>query len=220
MTYQAQLISAADRLGLAWPHNDGAALAVHTPIDGSLLCRLPVSDAAATDAAISAAHRSFVQWRNVPAPARGEAVRLFAQKVRDHKQDLARVIAFETGKILQEGLGEVQEVIDICDFAVGLSRQLHGLTIASERPDHKLLETWHPLGVVGVISAFNFPMAVWAWNATLALVAGNTLVWKPSEKTPLSALALHQLLAQTLAAQGFEAGVSSVLIGGPVVGEA
>ena len=139
----------------------------------------------AVDAALERAHRQFLAWRDVPAPRRGELVRAFGEMVRAHKADLGRLISLETGKILQEGLGEVQEVIDICEFAVGLSRQLYGLTIASERPDHKLLETWHPLGVVGVISAFNFPMAVWAWNAALALVCGNTLVWKPSEKTPL-----------------------------------
>ncbi len=157
----------------------------------------------------------------MPAPKRGELVRAFGEAVRRHKEPLGRLITLETGKIVQEGLGEVQEVVDICEFAVGLSRQLYGLTIASERPDHKLLETWHPLGVVGIISAFNFPMAVFAWNAALALVCGNTLVWKPSEKTPLSALALNGLLLQTARAQGLDAvGLSELLIGERAVGEA
>jgi aldehyde dehydrogenase (NAD+) len=199
---------------------DEAGLEVHTPIDGSRLARVAVSRPADIAAALERAHRQFPAWRDVPAPKRGELVRLFAQRVRAHKAELGRLISLETGKILQEGLGEVQEVIDICDFAVGLSRQLYGLAIASERPDHKLLETWHPLGVVGVISAFNFPMAVFAWNAALALVCGNTLVWKPSEKTPLSALALNGVLRSVAAANGFEEGLSEVLVGERAWGEA
>ena len=181
---------------------------------------MAVSTPAEVDAALDRAQQQFLAWRDVPAPRRGELVRVFGERVRAHKNDLGRLISLETGKILQEGLGEVQEVIDICDFAVGLSRQLYGLTIASERPDHKLLETWHPLGVVGVISAFNFPMAVFAWNASLALVCGNTLAWKPSEKTPLSALALNGLLQRAAADVGFQAGLSEVLIGDRAVGEA
>jgi aldehyde dehydrogenase (NAD+) len=157
-----------------------AAITVATPIDGSPLARVAVHSAAEVDSALNAAHQRFLEWRNVPAPKRGELVRAFGETVRRHKAELGQLISLETGKILQEGLGEVQEVIDICEFAVGLSRQLYGLTIASERPDHKLLETWHPVGVVGIISAFNFPMAVFAWNAALALVCGNTLTWKPS----------------------------------------
>jgi aldehyde dehydrogenase (NAD+) len=197
------------------------ALQVHSPIDGSVLAHVACSTLAQTQTAIDHAHSRFLSWRNVPAPKRGELVRVFGEVVRQHKEPLGRLISLETGKILQEGLGEVQEVVDICEFAVGLSRQLYGLTIASERPDHKLLETWHPVGVVGVISAFNFPMAVFSWNAALALVCGNTLVWKPSEKAPLSALALGGLLLKTAQDLGIDGtGLLAVLIGDRAVGEA
>ena len=189
------------------------ALDVHTPIDGSALAHLPLATSEDVVRQVGRAQGQFLSWRDVPAPKRGEVVRHFGERVRAHKAPLGRLITLETGKIAQEGLGEVQEVIDICDFAVGVSRQLYGLTIASERPEHKLLETWHPLGVVGVITAFNFPMAVFAWNATLALVCGNTLVWKPSEKTPLSALALNGLLHAAARECGFDAGVSEVIVG-------
>ena len=140
-------------------------------------------------AKIAKAVEAFKTWRNVPAPRRGELVRLFGEELRANKAALGRLVTLEAGKILQEGLGEVQEMIDICDFAVGLSRQLYGLTIASERPGHRMMETWHPAGPVAIISAFNFPVAVWAWNAALALVCGDSVIWKPSEKTPLTALA-------------------------------
>ncbi len=143
--------------------------------------------------------RRFTNWRNVPAPRRGELVRLFGNALRDHKDDLARLVTIECGKPLSEGLGEVQEMIDICDFAVGLSRQLHGLTIASERPGHRMMEQWHPLGPTLVISAFNFPVAVWAWNAALALVCGNSVIWKPSEKTPMTAVAVQTIFEQAVA---------------------
>ena len=197
------------------------ALPVHSPIDGGMLAQVACSTLAQTQTAIDNAHSRFLSWRNVPAPKRGELVRVFGEMVRQHKEPLGRLISLETGKILQEGLGEVQEVVDICEFAVGLSRQLYGLTIASERPDHKLLETWHPVGVVGVISAFNFPMAVFSWNAALALVCGNTLVWKPSEKAPLSALALGGLLLKTAQNLGIDdTGLLAVLIGDRAVGEA
>ena len=198
-----------------------AAIEVHTPIDGSRLARLVATSPAQVDAALDRAHTRFLSWRNVPAPKRGELVRSFGETVRRHKSELGRLISLETGKILQEGLGEVQEIIDICEFAVGVSRQLYGLTIASERPDHKLLETWHPMGVVGIISAFNFPMAVFAWNASLALVCGNTLAWKPSEKTPLSAMALNGLLLRSAQELGLDTeGLSEVLIGERATGEA
>ncbi|MBS0387954.1 MAG: aldehyde dehydrogenase family protein [Proteobacteria bacterium] len=174
------------------------ALQAHTPIDGSALSYVPVDNAEVIGARIAAAQEAFLVWRAVPAPVRGELIRRFARRVRRDKQALGKLISLESGKILSEGLGEVQEVIDICDFAVGLSRQLYGLTIASERPGHHLLERWHPLGPVGVITAFNFPMAVWAWNAALALVCGNTVIWKPSEKTPLCALALHRILSEVI----------------------
>jgi L-aminoadipate-semialdehyde dehydrogenase len=195
-------------------------LVAHTPIDGSVIHRVAFDDAAAVEAKIQAATRAFRDWRAVPAPTRGELVRRFAERVRREKPALGRLISLESGKILTEGLGEVQEVIDICDFAVGLSRQLYGLTIASERPGHHLIERWHPLGPVGVITAFNFPMAVWAWNAALALVCGNTVIWKPSEKTPLSALALHRLLTEVIAEfPAAPAGISQLVIGRRATGE-
>ena len=222
MTYANDTTAVFETLGLKPDlySTASAALEVHTPIDGTLLGRVAIATPPAVDAALERAQQQFLAWRDVPAPRRGELVRAFGESVRAHKSDLGRLISLETGKILQEGLGEVQEVIDICEFAVGLSRQLYGLTIASERPDHKLLETWHPLGVVGVISAFNFPMAVFAWNAALALVCGNTLAWKPSEKTPLSALALNGLLLRAARVNGFAEGLSEVLIGDRATGEA
>ena len=200
--------------------SDPAALVVQTPIDGSVLGRVGCAQEKDVSAAIARAQLRAQSWRNEPAPRRGAVIRAFGEIVRRHKADLAQLITLEAGKITQESLGEVQEVVDICEFALGLSRQLYGLTIASERPDHKLLETWHPLGVVGIISAFNFPMAVFAWNAALALVCGNTLVWKPSEKTPLTAIALNGLLLKACASEGFEPlGMSELLLGGREVGE-
>ncbi len=210
------------RLGATLPETGSAqSYTARTPIDGSPLCSVHGSSPEQSTQLIDRAHQRFETWRNVPAPRRGELVRQFGDLVRLHKQTLGEIITLETGKILQEGLGEVQEVVDICEFAVGLSRQLHGLTIASERADHKLLETWHPLGVVGVISAFNFPMAVWAWNSTLALVCGNTVVWKPSEKALLSAVAISHLMTLALEASGLQvAGVAELLIGDHKVGQA
>ncbi len=221
MTYCTEIKTLFETLGLAAPTDSAGGIAVHTPIDGSLLARVAPSTDAQVGAAIARAQARALSWRDSPAPKRGDLVRAFGEAVRRHKQPLGRLISLETGKIVQEGLGEVQEVVDICEFAVGLSRQLYGLSIASERAEHKLLETWHPLGVVGIISAFNFPMAVFAWNAALALVCGNTLVWKPSEKAPLSALALSGLLLQTSTELGLEAeGLSELLIGERAVGEA
>lgn len=169
-------------------------LPVYSPIDGSLLGSAPLDSRADLEAKITAAEKAFLAWREVPAPRRGELVRLFGEELRAHKQALGSLVTMECGKLLQEGLGEVQEMIDICDFAVGLSRQLYGLTMPSERPGHTMRETWQPLGPVAVISAFNFPVAVWAWNAAIALVCGNPVIWKPSEKTPLTALACVSLL--------------------------
>ena len=197
------------------------SLVSHSPIDGAPIgCVLPV-DIPGAGAAIAGAATAAAAWRSVPPPLRGELVRRFGLKLRAAKDDLGRLVTLENGKILQEGLGEVQEMIDICDFAVGLSRQLHGLTIASERPGHRMMETWHPLGVVGVISAFNFPVAVWAWNAALAWVCGNAVVWKPSEKTPLTALACQRLFEA--ACEGFDAAppaLSTVLQGDASIGQA
>ncbi|MET1110089.1 MAG: aldehyde dehydrogenase family protein, partial [Allosphingosinicella sp.] len=171
--------------------------------------------------AVGRAHAAFLAWRQVPAPRRGELVRLFGEVLREEKEALGRLVSLEAGKILQEGLGEVQEMIDICDFAVGLSRQLYGLTIATERPGHRMMETWHPLGVVGVISAFNFPVAVWAWNACLAFVCGDPVVWKPSEKTPLVAVAVQALFERAAARFGdAPPGLSQVVQGGRETGEA
>ena len=221
MSHSNDVESLFQALGLNDPVNSPTGFAVHTPIDGSTLAQVGVTSQAEANASIERAHQRFLSWRNVPAPQRGDLVRAFGEAVRRHKEPLGRLITLETGKIVQEGLGEVQEVVDICEFAVGLSRQLYGLTIASERPDHKLLETWHPLGVVGIISAFNFPMAVFAWNAALALVCGNTLVWKPSEKAPLCALALTGLLLHTAREQGLDTkGLVELLMGERTVGEA
>ena len=188
------------RLGVAKAAYTDGTLAARSPVDGAATGRVAEASAADVQAAVARAHDAHLSWRNVPAPQRGELVRRFGEVLRAHKADLAALVSLEAGKIASEGAGEVQEMIDICDFAVGLSRQLHGLTIASERPGHRMMEQWLPLGVVGVISAFNFPVAVWSWNAALALVAGDTVVWKPSEKTPLTALATQALFDQALAA--------------------
>jgi aldehyde dehydrogenase (NAD+) len=170
---------------------------------------------------VGKAHAAFLVWRTIPAPQRGHLVRRIGELLREHKEDLAAVVAWEAGKITQEAIGEVQEMIDVCEFAVGLSRQLYGKTIATERPAHRMMEQWHPLGAVGVISAFNFPVAVWAWNAMLALVCGDTVVWKPSEKTPLSAIACQTLVDRAVGELDFApAGVSNLVIGGADVGHA
>ncbi len=190
---------AAVARGTEWSAGSGAELVVHSPVDGAELARFASAGAADVAGAVESARQAFSQWRVVPPPVRGEVVRLIGQRLRERKADLAMLVTLESGKILAEAAGEVQEMIDVCDFAVGLSRQLYGLSIASERPAHRLAEQWHPLGPVGVISAFNFPVAVWAWNAMLALVCGDTLVWKPSEKTPLCAIACHQIVLDVLA---------------------
>jgi aldehyde dehydrogenase (NAD+) len=209
------------RLGLAGDAFIGGSRPVASPITGEIVAHVHDASAAECGAAIDAAHDAFLSWRSVPAPRRGELVRLLGEELRAAKSDLGLLVTLEAGKTLSEGLGEVQEMIDICDYAVGLSRQLFGLTLATERADHRMNETWLPLGVVGVISAFNFPVAVWSWNAALALVCGNPVVWKPSEKTPLTALAVQALFER--AAQRFgdaPAHLSTVLIGGREVGEA
>jgi aldehyde dehydrogenase (NAD+) len=213
------------QLGAAESLFTGGTLHARSPIDGSTTGAVHEATPAQVQAAISHAHAAFLAWRQVPAPRRGELVRLFGEELRRHKATLAALVTLEAGKVSSEGEGEVQEMIDICDFAVGLSRQLHGLTIASERPGHRMMEQWHPLGVVGVISAFNFPVAVWSWNAALALVCGNAVVWKPSEKTPLTALATQALFERAAArfnAAGGEAPahLSQVLNGHASVGEA
>ena len=212
------------RLGIREEQISGGSLAVHSPLTGECVARVHVTNAAEASATIDQAHAAFLEWRKVPAPRRGELVRLLGAELRAAKADLGRLVTLEAGKITSEGLGEVQEMIDICDFAVGLSRQIYGLTLATERSDHRMMETWHPLGVVGVITAFNFPVAVWSWNSALAFVCGNSVVWKPSEKTPLTALAVHALFERAVAkfnAAGAvaPAGLAALLIGGREVGQ-
>jgi len=207
---KSELRTALDRLGAPtqtvaiaagtdWSAGDGPTIAVHSPIDGSELTSFDSAVPADVSRIVQQASDAFRGWRTVPAPQRGEFVRRVGEALRRHKDDLAEVVCWEAGKIRQEALGEVQEMIDICDFAVGLSRQLYGLTIASERPQHRLAEQWHPLGPIGVISAFNFPVAVWAWNAALAWVCGDPVIWKPSEKTPLCAIGCQSIVNGVLA---------------------
>ncbi len=199
----------------------GGKLAVCSPIDGALVAHVATTPLAQVTDMIDLAESAFTQWRTVPAPRRGELVRLFGEELRAAKAQLGAVVTLEAGKVTSEGLGEVQEMIDICDFAVGLSRQIYGLTIASERPGHRMMETWHPLGTCAVISAFNFPVAVWAWNAALALVCGNPVIWKPSEKTPLCALASMKIMQRALARFGdAPEGLLQCVIGDASHGEA
>ena len=202
----------AGAFGGEW-FGSGPVIEKRSPIDGSVLARVSTATPAEVDRAIGAAQRAFLAWRDVPAPKRGEVVRRLGEVLRAHKRDLGRLVSLEAGKILAEGEGEVQEMIDICDFAVGLSRQLHGLTIASERPGHRMMEQWHPLGVVGIISAFNFPVAVWAWNSALASVCGDATVWKPSEKTPLTAIACVKLAERVCRECGVDAAIFSLVSG-------
>jgi aldehyde dehydrogenase (NAD+) len=189
-----------------------------SPADGQLIGRVRAATASDYDQLVALAQEAFLTWRHVPAPKRGEIVRQIGDAFRRSKDQLGRLVSYEMGKIYQEGLGEVQEIIDICDFAVGLSRQLYGLTMPSERPGHRMFEQWHPLGPVGVISAFNFPVAVWAWNAMLAAVCGDTVIWKPSEKTPLCALACQHIISEVLAKNGVPAGVFTLVIGDAEIG--
>ncbi|HUG23193.1 aldehyde dehydrogenase family protein [Piscinibacter sp.] len=218
--------SLLNELGVDLAPFAGDERTVNSPRDGKPLARLRDHRVDEVQQRIAQAHEAFTAWRSVPAPVRGELVRVFGEVLREHKAPLGRLVSLECGKITSEGLGEVQEMIDICDFAVGLSRQLYGLTIASERPGHRMMETWHPAGVCGVISAFNFPVAVWAWNSALALVCGNAVVWKPSEKTPLAAIACDALMQRAM--QRFETthpgvlpeGLSQLVLGGREQGEA
>ncbi|WGD31179.1 aldehyde dehydrogenase family protein [Ancylobacter sp. WKF20] len=214
----AALMSA---LGVPEQSWKGGARASRSPITGEVVADVAEASPAHVADAVTRSVEAYEAWRTVPAPRRGELVRLLGEELRAHKAELGRLVTLEAGKILSEGLGEVQEMIDICDFAVGLSRQLYGLTIASERPGHRMMETWHPVGPVAIITAFNFPVAVWSWNAALALVCGDSLLWKPSEKTPLTALAVHALFERAAAAFGTAPmGLSQLLIGGAEVGAA
>jgi aldehyde dehydrogenase (NAD+) len=199
--------------------NDTAVKNIHSPVDGKLIASVKMATPADYDRVVSAAQQAFPVWRTMPAPKRGEIVRQFGDALRKYKADLGQLVSYEMGKSLQEGLGEVQEMIDICDFAVGQSRQLYGLTMHSERPQHRMYEQYHPLGVVGIISAFNFPVAVWSWNAALAWVCGNVCIWKPSEKTPLTAIACQHIAQEVFKANGVPDGVSCLVIGDRKIGE-
>ncbi len=210
-----QIVATLDAVGVGRRTGE---LGARTPITGGSLGA--AGDVGDVDQAVAVANEAFTTWRTTPAPVRGALVQRLGELLRDHKADIGELVSIEAGKIRSEGLGEVQEMIDICDFAVGLSRQLHGLTIASERPGHRLMETWHPMGPCAVITAFNFPVAVWSWNAALALVAGDPVIWKPSDKTPLTALACDALLQRAAADVGAPAGLNQVLLGGADVGAA
>jgi aldehyde dehydrogenase (NAD+) len=220
MTLATRTASLLATLGVSHDRLTGGDRAVRSPLTGEIIAHVADTDRAAVGEAVARADAAYAQWRAVPAPRRGEFVRLLGEELRAAKEALGELVTIEAGKITSEGLGEVQEMIDICDFAVGLSRQLYGLTIASERADHRMMEQWHPLGPVGIITAFNFPVAVWAWNAALALVCGNPVIWKPSEKTPLTALAVQALVERVAVRFGdAPAHLSSVVIGGREVGE-
>ncbi len=212
-------LETARRCGVDVEAHTGDAVS-RSPINGHPVASLAWRDAAYVDEAVARANDAFLVWRRVPAPARGALVKRFGELLAEHKDDLAALVSIEAGKITSEARGEIQEMIDICDFAVGLSRQLYGRTMPSERPGHRLMETWHPLGVVGVVSAFNFPAAVWSWNTAVALVCGDPVVWKPSEATPLTSLACHAVLAQAIAEQDAPEALSQVVLGGPEVGQA
>lgn len=205
--------------GVKWIKSTGAELHSYSPVDGKLIATVKQSTAKDYEKAMQKATEAFKTWKMMPAPKRGEIVRQFGESLRAKKDSLGALVSYEMGKSLQEGLGEVQEMIDICDLAVGLSRQLFGLTIASERPGHRMMEQYHPLGVVGIISAFNFPVAVWSWNTALAWVCGDTCIWKPSEKTPITAIACQKIIGDVLKKNGLPEGISCLVIGGREIGE-
>lgn len=205
--------------GAKWIQSKGEMISSFSPVDNQLIGAVVTTDAAAYEQVIQTAQAAFIEWRNWPAPKRGEVVRQLGEALRKDKAALGQLVSYEMGKSLQEGLGEVQEMIDICDFAVGLSRQLYGLTMHSERPSHRMYEQWHPMGIVGIISAFNFPVAVWSWNAALAWVCGNVTVWKPSEKTPLCGNAIQKIVEKVFADNHVPEGVNNLIQGGRAVGE-
>ena len=205
--------------GAKWIQSKGEMISSFSPVDNQLIGAVVTTDAAAYEQVIKTAEAAFIEWRNWPAPKRGEVVRQLGEALRKDKTALGQLVSYEMGKSLQEGLGEVQEMIDICDFAVGLSRQLYGLTMHSERPSHRMYEQWHPMGIVGIISAFNFPVAVWSWNAALAWVCGNVTVWKPSEKTPLCGNAIQKIVEKVFAENDVPEGVNNLIQGGRTVGE-
>ena len=205
--------------GANWFSSTGKILHSYSPVDGKLIGSVSTTDKESYEKTIETAHEAFIHWRMIPAPARGEIVRQIGEALREYKEPLGKLVSYEMGKSLQEGYGEVQEMIDICDFAVGLSRQLYGLTMHSERRGHRMYEQWHPLGIVGIISAFNFPVAVWSWNSMLAWVCGNVCVWKPSEKTPLCAVACQHIISQVFAANNIPEGVCNLTVGHRETGE-
>ncbi len=205
--------------GLAWIKSKGEKMTSYSPVDGQEIATVTGADKNSYEAVVEKAQQAFAEWRTWPAPKRGEVVRQIANELRNYKTALGKLVSYEMGKSLQEGMGEVQEMIDICDFAVGLSRQLHGLTMHSERPGHRMYEQYHPLGIVGVISAFNFPVAVWSWNSMLAWVCGDVCIWKPSEKTPLCAVACQKIIQSVFKKNSVPEGVSGLVIGGRDVGE-
>ena len=205
--------------GAEWLKSNGESIDSYSPVDGQLIGTVVSSDKSAYDTVVKKAEEAFTLWRMIPAPKRGEIIRQVGDALRVKKEPLGKLVSYEMGKSLQEGLGEVQEMIDICDFAVGLSRQLYGLTMHSERSRHRMYEQWHPLGVVGIISAFNFPVAVWSWNTMLAWVCGNTCIWKPSEKTPLCGIACQYIIAEVFTKNNVPEGVSCLVQGGREVGE-
>ncbi len=205
--------------GSKWIQSNGAIISSHSPVDAQMIGSVKSTDKEAYEKTIQTAQTAFLEWRNWPAPKRGEVVRQLGEALRVQKQYLGQLVSYEMGKSLQEGLGEVQEMIDICDFAVGLSRQLYGLTMHSERPSHRMYEQWHPMGIVGIISAFNFPVAVWSWNAALAWVCGNVTIWKPSEKTPICGNAVQHIVAKVFEANQVPEGVNCLIQGDRTVGE-
>jgi aldehyde dehydrogenase (NAD+) len=205
--------------GSSWIRSSGEKINSFSPVDGKLIGSVIAADKASYEKIIKTAESAFKQWRLMPAPQRGEIVRQVGEALRKYKEPLGKLVSYEMGKSLQEGYGEVQEMIDICDFAVGLSRQLYGLSMHSERPGHRMYEQWHPLGIVGIISAFNFPVAVWSWNSMLALVCGDVCIWKPSEKTPLCGIACQHIISEVFVKNNVSEGVCSLIIGGRDVGE-
>jgi aldehyde dehydrogenase (NAD+) len=205
--------------GSNWLSTTGEVMDSFSPVDGKKIGSVTAADQAAYEAVLKKAGEAFAEWRKWPAPKRGEIVRQIGEALREQKEPLGKLVSYEMGKSLQEGYGEVQEMIDICDFAVGLSRQLHGLTMHSERPSHRMYEQWHPLGIVGIISAFNFPVAVWSWNSMLAWICGDVCIWKPSEKTPLCGIACQHIVEKVFKKNNVPEGVSGLIIGGRAVGE-
>jgi len=214
-----QSVSAAASTGKQWFKTGQPVIESYSPADGQRIGAVEACDQKTYEEVIKKSHEAFLEWRKWPAPRRGEIVRQVGEALRHHKENLGKLVSYEMGKSYQEGLGEVQEMIDICDFAVGLSRQLHGLTMHSERPQHRMYEQWHPLGIVGIITAFNFPVAVWSWNSMLAWVCGDTTVWKPSEKTPLCAVACQHITAQVFEKNGVPEGVSCIVQGDYTIGQ-